>query len=116
GALQVNAVRSEISGFERVRRAQALLERKAPLLNVLRRSVRIERSKTDGGLSQDRLAEIKVRSNDACCRNEVVALLTFRKYIRHVVALIAPRVHIDGREKDAVRRVNHDALARQMMR
>jgi hypothetical protein len=44
-ALQMNAMRSKVADFERGCRVEPLLDRNAPLLDVLRRSMRIDAAK-----------------------------------------------------------------------
>src|SRR5689334_17920502 len=94
-------MRTEIAELERGFSTETLFDGAAPLLDVLRRRVWFEGGETDGRSTQHRRREVKVTRNDDRGRNEVVALLCFRKHVRHVVTLITPRVHIDGREEDA---------------
>ena len=60
---------------------EALLDGSTPLLDVLRRSVRIKGGEANHGRSQDRLW--KVEAIDA--RGKIIALLGDRENDRHVV-------------------------------
>src|SRR5437667_4907514 len=64
GALQVNAVRAEISDLKTGAVPQAFFDRTAPLLEVLRRRMRVHRGKADCSLSQHRLAKVEVVRQD----------------------------------------------------
>src|ERR1051325_2907668 len=48
--------------------------------------------------------------------SEVIALLRLRKYIRNVVTLVTPRIHIHWCKEDPERRVQNDPLLRPVMR
>ena len=54
--------------------------------------------------------------SDAGRRSEVVALLRFRKNIRHIVSLVAPGIHVHRRKENAKRRVQHDPVTRHVVR
>src|ERR1700754_1523216 len=103
--LKMQSVRSQIAEFERGVRPQTLLDRTTPLFDVLRRRVELESGKTNRRDTQHRWSKIQVTSDDRGRRSEIVALLRFGKDERHVVTLVAPRVHVDGSVKDAKRRV-----------
>ena len=108
--VQVQAVRAEITELECSFSTETLLDRTAPLFDVLRRRVEFESSKADGRDAEYGWSKVEVTGNDAWRRSEIVALLRFRKDERHVVTLITPRVHIDRREEDAKRCVQYDAV------
>src|SRR5206468_738215 len=76
---------------------QALLNRRTPLLDVLRWRVRIHSGKADSCLSEHGLAEVELIGKERGRWGEVVALLGLRKHIRNVVALIAPGIHVHRR-------------------
>src|SRR5258707_658994 len=105
--LQMYSMRSQIAEFQRSLGAQSLLNGTAPLLDVLGWRVDLESSKADCGRAQDRWRKIEVTGNDAGSRCEVIALLCLRKHIRNIMTLIAPRIHINGREEDAKGRVQN---------
>src|SRR5205823_3625622 len=92
GPLQMYSVVAEIPEFQRGLVSQALLHREAPLLNVLRRSMRVHGRKADGGFAQHWSPEIKPVDG----WSEIVTLLGFRKHIRNIVALVAPGIHVNG--------------------
>ena len=62
----------------------------------------IHRGETDGGLSEHRRSEVKLVRQDRSGWREVVALLRLRKHIRNIVPLVAPGIHVDRCEEDAV--------------
>jgi hypothetical protein len=93
-------MRSEITQLESCFRAQALLDRAAPLLYVLRWRVGLERCKADSRRAQNSGTKVEVIGDDARCGNEIVTLLRLRKNLRHVVTLVTPRVHVNRSEED----------------
>ena len=109
-------MRSQIAQLEGRFRAQTLLDRTTPLLDVLRRRIGFKSSETDSGNTQHGWTKIEVRGDDSGCRSEIVTLLCFRKDVRNVVTLIAPRVHVDRREEDAKRRVQNESVLMKVMR
>src|SRR5690242_19051196 len=100
-ALQVYPVSAEVPDLNRGAAAQALLERAAPLLNVLRRCMRFLAGEADGCLPQRCLPEIQLRRVKRGWRREVVGLLRFGKYVRNIVTLVAPGVHIHRGEENS---------------
>jgi len=56
-ALQVYAARAEVAQLESRVAVKTFFERRTPLLDILRRSVGIHRSKADGGLYENRRPE-----------------------------------------------------------
>ena len=111
----MQTVRAKITELECCFGAETLFNGAAPLLDVLRRRVKLESGKADSRDAQYCWSKVKVIGNNARRRNEVVALLSFRKDEWHVVTLITPRVHIDRREEDAKRRVQHEAVLMKVM-
>src|ERR1035437_6218520 len=111
GALQVESACAEVADFKRGLTAQLLLERGAPLLNVLRRRVQLQRGETHHRGAQYRRG--KVQRRDA--GNIRVALRGQRENIRHVVALVAPCIHVNRRIEDAVGHVGHHAKAGEVL-
>src|SRR5919206_11705 len=109
-------VRAEITEFESGFSAETFLDRSAPLFDVLRRGVGFEGGETHGGNTQYSRREVKVSGNYWRGRSEVVTLLRFRKHKRHVVALVAPCVHVDGSKEDAERSMQHNAVLVQIVR
>ena len=96
-ALQVEATRSEIPEFQRSVAPQAFLHGSIPLLNVLRRRVRVEGRETYGrgrqrSDAEHGRAEIQAGVEESSRRSEVVSLLGFREDVRNVVALITPGI------------------------
>src|SRR5256714_2875968 len=49
-------------------------------------------------------------------RREVIALLSFRKDIRHIVALVTPGIHVHRREENPEGRMQHDPATRHIVR
>src|SRR5262249_27373753 len=110
GALQVESARAEITDFDGSVVAEAFLKRQIPLLNVLRWRVGIESCEADSGRwqrarSKHGSAEIESGIEKSGGRSEVVGLLRLWKNVRHVVTLIAPRIHIHWSEEHAIRSV-----------
>src|SRR5262245_8681526 len=104
-------MRSEITDLQCRCRADALFKRQTPLLNILRRRVRIKSRKAHSRLSEHRLPEVNFGSEERRRRREVVSLLRLREDIRDIVTLIAPGVHVNRREENAERRMqNHSQL------
>src|ERR1700741_699985 len=99
-ALQVQSMRTEVAEFKGCFGAKTLLYRCAPLLDILWRRIGFKSGETDRRRSQYRRAKIEMTGHDPCCGNEIVALLRFRKHIRHILTLVEPRVHINRCEKD----------------
>jgi hypothetical protein len=89
GALQVETVRSQVSNLERCLMPEAFLDRTAPLLDVLRRSMRVHGGEAYRSLAEHGMPEIELRRQNGCRGSEVIALLRFRENIRHVVPLVA---------------------------
>ena len=114
--MQVDAVRAEVAEFERGRGPETLLDGQAPLLDVLRRRVRVEGGEADGRASEHGLTEVEVRRDYPCGGREIVALLRFGEDVRDVVALVAPGVHVNGRVEDAEGPVEHKPQARDVLR
>src|ERR1041384_1117733 len=54
--------------------------------------------------------------DDASGGSEVIALLRLRKNVGHVVALVAPGIHVDRRKENSECAVNHNSQIRQVMR
>src|SRR5579863_3393158 len=107
-SLQMKTASTEIAHFQGCIFSQTFLHGAVPLLNVLRRSMRIEGRKADRrcrqwARTQDWSAEIQSVRIERCRGREVVRLLGFGEHIRNVVTLVAPRVLIYRREEDAVR-------------
>ena len=111
-ALQMEAALAVIAGLQRGVAPQALLQRGAPLLHVLRRRVRIEGGEAHRGLAQHRLREVKPRD----LRREVVTLLGDREQDGHIVQLVAPGVHVHRSVEDAIGGAQHDAALFEVMR
>ena len=87
---------------------EALLDRRAPLLDVLRRRMRINRGEAhSASVPKHRRAEVHGSSGSVLRWREVVALLRLRKDVRNVMPLVAPRIHIHRREEDAERAVKN---------
>ena len=72
--------------------------------------VGFEGCKTNRRCAEHCRREIEVTGNDARRRNEVIALLCFRKNKRNVVTLVAPRVHVYRGEENAEGCVQHDPV------
>src|SRR5690242_18761671 len=84
--LQMEATRSDVADLGcRVAR-NALLDGAAPLLDVLRRCMRVEGRETDNRLPKYRLSEIERCDR----RDEIVALVGLRENERDIVQLVAP--------------------------
>src|SRR6185295_371117 len=54
--------------------------------------------------------------DDAGRRREVIALLSFRKDVGHIVSLVAPGVHVDRRKENSEGAVDHNPQFRQVVR
>ena len=102
-ACQVETAGTLIAEFQRHVFANGLFDRRAPLLNILRRSVGVERREADNSLTEHRRTEVESRDR----RNEVIALVGFRKNSWHVMHLVAPVVHVYRRVEDAVGGTHH---------
>src|SRR6185437_4122685 len=74
------------------------LQRGAPLLDILRRRVQLQRGKADRGGAKHGCR--KVEGIDA--GNVGIALRRLWKDIWNVMALVAPSVHVNGCIEDAV--------------
>ena len=112
--MQVEAACAKVSDFKRGARSKALFYLRVPLLDVLGGCVRVKRSEADSGggknpSSQDGSTEIETVAEESSRWSEVVCLLGLRKYIRDIVALIAPRVPIDRSKEDAIGTVKDNA-------
>jgi hypothetical protein len=92
-----------MTDFNRGGPVQTALHREAPLLDVLRWRLGIKRGETDRGLAEHRRTKIEMGGDNARGWNEIVTLLSLGENVRNIVALIAPRVHIHGREKNSKR-------------
>src|SRR4026209_2379172 len=92
-------MRSKVSEFERGFVPKTLLNRAAPLFDVLRRRLGFEGSKTNSRYAKYRWPKVEVSGNDSRCGNEIITLLCFRKNIWNVVTLVAPRVHVYRRKE-----------------
>src|SRR6185369_3149238 len=109
-------MRAEIAELESRFRTETLLHRSAPLLDVLWRRISFESSETDRRRSQHGGGKVEVIRDDSRCGHEIIALLRVRKHKRHVVTLVAPRVHINRREEDSKRSMQNDAVLVQVVR
>src|SRR6185312_4716862 len=83
--------------------------------------MRIESGKAHGRgrqwtSAQHRRSEIETRRQERCRRREVVGLLRLREDVRHVVALIAPSVQINGCVKDAISAAQDQPLSWKLFR
>ena len=109
GALQMEATRAEIADFEGGFAAQALLDRRAPMLDILCGGMEIEGHKADRGRAENGAIEVERRpglggGEQRSRRSEIVELLGFRKNKGNVVALIAPGIQVHGGKENALRR------------
>src|SRR5581483_10053369 len=91
---------------------EALFHRQIPLLDVLRRRVRVEGGKAHRRLAEDGRGEIKAEERGG----EVIALPRLGENVRDVVPLVAPRVHIYRRVEDAVSGAHDEAPGRNVLR
>ncbi len=101
----MEAARAQVTDFDRGFLAQLLLQRGAPLLNVLCGRVQLESGEADRGCAQHRGREVECGDRG----NVRIALRGLREDIGHVVALVAPGVHVHGRVEDAVGHMRHHA-------
>ena len=113
-ALQMETAGADVADLQRSILTKAFFEISVPLLDVLSGRVRVKRGEADGGggkspSAQDGSTEIEAGVEESSWWSEVVGLLGFRKYIRDIVALIAPGVPIDRGKEDAVGTVEHEA-------
>src|SRR6478736_6698214 len=99
--LQMNSVRSQVAKFQRHLLTQTFLDRRTPLLNVLRRRIGFNSSKAHRGHAQNCRCEVEVSCHNASRWDEVIALLCLGKHVRNIVTLIAPGVHVYRRKEDA---------------
>src|SRR6185503_9052066 len=109
-------MRAEIAELKRCLCTETLLNRSAPLLDILWRRIGLEGSEANRRRSQHSRTEVEVTRDDSRCGHEIIALLRFRKHERHVVTLVAPRVHINRCEKDSERSVQNEAVLMQVVR
>src|SRR5258706_16180722 len=114
--LQVQSMRSQITKFQGSLFAQTLLDRGAPLLDVLRLGIELDRGKADRGRAQHGRRKVEVAGYDAGRWREIIALLCFRKYIRNVVSLIAPGIHVHRGKENAEGPVDHDSITWHVVR
>src|SRR5437660_230403 len=119
GALQMDATRAEIADFESGFAAQALLDRRAPLLDILCGSMGIEGRKADRGRAENGGIEVEGRLGlggvqQRSRRIEIVELLGFRKNKGNVVALIAPGIQVHRGKENAVRAVENESQVREI--
>src|SRR5262245_23574258 len=97
-ALQVEAVLALIPDFQRRIVSQTLLQRGTPLLDVLRRGIRVKCGKALDSLTHNRPREVEA-VNPRC---EVIALLRERKDDGRVMQLVAPGVHVHRGVEDSI--------------
>src|SRR5215472_2961543 len=121
GALQVPAACTEVADFECGFPTQTLLKRAAPLLDILRGSVRIKRRKADGSRAKNRGVEVERRLGPGGGQQrsrgiEIVELLGLWKNKGNVVALVAPGIQVHRGEENAVGGMKNDARARKVVR
>src|ERR1051325_2605602 len=109
-------MRSEIAQLESCFRAEALLDRATPLLDVLRRRVGLECRETNSRRTQYGGTKVEVIGDNAGRGNEIVTLLRFRENVRHVVTLVAPRIHVNRSEEDAECSMQNKAVLVNVMR
>ena len=103
-ALEMESASAEVTDVERCVFAEALLHGCIPLLDVLRGRMRVEGGKADGGCGQRAgaehwRAEVQSGGEQRSRRREVIGLLRLREYVRHIVALVAPRVLVNRRDR-----------------
>src|SRR5499427_6860519 len=108
----MEAARPEITDFHRRVFSEALFNRQIPLLDVLRRRVRVESREAHRGLAEHGRREVEAEERG----DKVVALPRLREHVRYVVALVAPRVHVHRRVEDSVSRADHKAVFGQILR
>ena len=51
-----------------------------------------------------------MRTDESCCRSEVIALLSFREHVGNIVALIAPGIHVNRGVEHAEGGMKHDPV------
>src|SRR5262249_52101742 len=73
--------------------------------------MRIESREADRGSAERGRREIKTVKG----RDEIVALLRLWKNEWHIMALVAPSVHVHWRVENAVGRVDHDAITGKIL-
>ena len=117
-ALQMEPAGAEVADFQRGVRGQRFFNSRVPLLNVLRWRVWIECGEADrgcrqGSSPQDGRTKVQSVGKQRCRRSEVVRLLGLWKHVRHVMALVAPRVLIDRGVEDPIGSVQHQARLRE---
>src|SRR5215813_3930176 len=117
----MQTARSNVAHFECSARSQCLLNLQVPLVNVLRRSVRIKCCETHGGgrqcaCAEHRSAEIQTGREQGRRRREIVSLLCLREDVRNVVALVTPRILIDRSKEEPIAPAKHQTNIWQIFR
>src|SRR6266852_6117843 len=120
GALKMNAACPEIADFESGLAVETLLDRGAPLLDILCGSVRVKGRKAHRGRAEDCGIEIERRLSLCGAQQrgggiEIVKLLGLREDKRHVMLLVAPGIQINGREENSVGAVENYASVSKVM-
>ena len=105
GALKVPTAGAEVADLDGGRGAELFFDVGGPLLDVLRGGVDLHRGEADGGLAEDGGSEVETGEGGL----EVIALIGLGKDVGDVVALIAPGVHVDRGEEDAVGGMDDEA-------
>src|SRR5262249_41434252 len=120
-ALQMKTARAEITDFDRSISSSAFLQRSTPLLYVLRRRMRIKRGEAyrcrrKRSCAENWRAKIESRIEQCCRRREIIRLLRLRKNVGNVMALVTPRIHVNWRVENSVRRVQNQPKSREISR
>src|ERR1051326_4093394 len=112
----MQSMRSEITNFQSGLGSETLLDRAAPLLDVLSRSIKFKRGKADRGRAQHGRRKVEMTIENAGRRNEIIALLRLRKNIGDIVPLVAPGIHVYRSKENPEGAVGNDPQARHMVR
>src|SRR3977135_3061907 len=111
----MQSMRSQIAQLQRGLFAQTLLDRTAPLLDVLRRRIDFESGKANCGCAEYSGREIEMTGHDTGGWSEVIALLRLGKNVRNVVPLVTPGIHVHRSEENAKGRVKDEAETRDVL-
>src|SRR5580698_2969252 len=109
--LQMKATGAKISDLHHRVLAKALLDCRAPLLNVLRRRIRLHPGETYDRRSEHSWSKVECLDG----WGKVVALIGFRKGVRNIVPLVTPGVHVHWSEEDSGGDVEHQPSSRKAL-
>src|SRR5436309_401556 len=108
-ALQMEAARTKITDLHHRISAQALFQPRTPLLDVLWRRPGLHAGEAHHRHPQHCGGEVERLDG----WRKVIALVRLRKYIWHIVPLVAPGIHVNRRKEHSVRCMEHQPSTRK---